>query len=102
MVETYKNWHEKIMFALHGYRNSIRTSTGKTPFSLVYGMDAVLPAEVEILSLRILTDVKFDQLNLIDEKRLKAICHGQLYQKCIKKAHDKKVFPRNLKVGYWP
>ncbi|XP_058761722.1 uncharacterized protein LOC131635130 [Vicia villosa] len=72
---------------------------GATPFSLVYGMEAILPVEVEIPSLRVLTDVKlseadwvqtrFDQLNLIDEKRLAAICHGQAYQKKMKKAFDK-------------
>lgn len=51
MVVTYKDWHEKLPFALHGYRTSVRTSTGATPFSLVYGMEAVFPVEVEIPSL---------------------------------------------------
>lgn len=98
-----------LPFALHGYRTSVRTFTGATPFSLVYGMDAVLPIEVEISSLRILTDVKLDeaewvkarldQLNLIDEKRLASICHGQLYQRRMKRAFDRKVHPRNLEVG---
>lgn len=48
-----------------------------------------------MLSLMSLSRVQawFDQLNLIDEKRLASICHNQLYQKCIKRAHDKKVFP---------
>jgi len=50
MVVTYKDWHEMLPFTLHGYRTSIRTST---PFSLVYGMEAVLPFEVEISSLRV-------------------------------------------------
>lgn len=98
-----------IPFSLYDYRTSIRTSIGATPLSLVYGMDAVLPVEVDIPSLRILTDVKldeaewvqarFDQPNLIDERCLAAICHCQLYQKCIKRAHYKKAFPRRLKVG---
>jgi len=35
MVETYKDWHEMLPFALHGYRTFVRTSTGATPFSLV-------------------------------------------------------------------
>ena len=39
MVVTYKDWHEMLPFALHGYRTSIRTSTGETPFSLMYGME---------------------------------------------------------------
>jgi len=39
---------------------------------------------------------RFDQLNLIDEKRLIALCHGQLYQSRLKKAFDKKVHPREF------
>ena len=51
MKDTYKDWHEKLPFALHAYRTAIRTSTETTPFSLVYGTEAVLPIEVEISSL---------------------------------------------------
>src|SRR4051812_9375255 len=29
MVKTYKDWHEMLPFALHGYRTSVRTSTGQ-------------------------------------------------------------------------
>jgi len=78
-----------LPFALHDYRISVRTSTGATPFSLVYGMEAVLPFEVEVPSLRILdksgleesewAQARFDQLNLIEGKRA-AMSHGQLYQ----------------------
>ncbi|RDX85144.1 hypothetical protein CR513_33701, partial [Mucuna pruriens] len=45
MVMTYKDWHEMLPYALHGYRTSIRTSMGATPNSLVYGMETVLPIE---------------------------------------------------------
>ncbi|KAE8654932.1 No pollen germination related 2 [Hibiscus syriacus] len=45
-TETYKDWHEKLPFALYAYRTTVRTSTGATPFSLVYGMEAVLPIEM--------------------------------------------------------
>jgi len=109
MTETYKDWHEKLPFALFAYRTSVRTSTGATPFSLVYGMEAVLPIEVEIPSLRVLMESKleeaewvrarYDQLNLIEEKRLRAICHGQMYQKRMIAAHDKKVRPREFHEG---
>ena len=109
MVVTYKDWHEMLPFALHGYRTSVRTSTGATPFSLVYDMEAVLSVEVEILSLRVLMEAKlseaewcqsrYDQLNLIEEKRLTALCHGQLYQQRMKKAFDKKVRPREFREG---
>ena len=54
MTVSYKDWHEMLPFALHGYQTSMHTSTGATPFSLVYGMEVVLPFEVKVLSLRIL------------------------------------------------
>ena len=48
MVVTYKDWHEMLPFALHDYCNSVRTSIGATPFSLVYGTEDVLPVKVQI------------------------------------------------------
>ena len=38
MIVTYKDWHEMLLFALHGYRTTTRTSTWATPYSLVYSM----------------------------------------------------------------
>ncbi|KAK8655269.1 hypothetical protein V6N13_107857 [Hibiscus sabdariffa] len=109
MAVTYKDWHEKLSFALLAYRTSVRTSTGATPFSLVYRMEAVLPIEVEIPSLRVLSELnleeaewiqaRYDQLNLIEEKRLKAIQHGPIYQKRMVRAYDKRVRPRELQEG---
>ncbi|KAG5235382.1 RNA-directed DNA polymerase (Reverse transcriptase), Ribonuclease [Salix suchowensis] len=85
MVVTYRDWHEMLPYALHAYRTTVRTSTWATPYALVYGMEAVTPLEVEIPSLKVLKDVeleesewarlRFEQLNLVDEKRLAAICH---------------------------
>ena len=99
-----------LPFALHGYRTMTCTSTGATPFSLVYGMEAVLPMEVQIPSLRIMKYVdlsedywiqtRVDQINLIDEKRLTAVCHGQTYQKWMIKAFKKKVRRQVYQVGF--
>jgi len=36
---------------------------------------------------------RFDQLNLIEEKRMSALCHGQLYQKRMKQDFDKNAHP---------
>lgn len=62
MVVTYKDCHEMLPFVLHGYRTSIQTSTRATLFSLVYGMEVVLPFEVEVLSLRILVESGLKEL----------------------------------------
>ncbi|XP_050908948.1 uncharacterized protein LOC127122693 [Lathyrus oleraceus] len=81
-------------FFLNGYINSVCTSTRATPYSLVYGMEVVLPIEVEIPSLRVIMEAdlnevewvqpRYDYLNLIEEKRLTAVCHGPLYQRRLK------------------
>jgi transposase InsO family protein len=42
------NWHTMLFSALWAYRTSVKTSTGFTPFQLVYGLEAVLPIECEI------------------------------------------------------
>ena len=76
---------------------------------MVYGSEAGLPIKVEIQSLRVLVETKvleedwakarYEQLDLIDERRAKAQYHAQGYQKRIAKAFNKKVKPRNLKEG---
>ena len=91
------------------YRTRVWTSTKATPYSLVHEMEAVLPIEVEIPSLRVFRKVGlkeaewvqawYEQLNLIEEKRMKAICHDQFYQKRMMKAHDKKIWPRQFQEG---
>ena len=96
-------------FALYGYRISMRTSTGATPFSLEYGMEAVFPFGVEVASLRILAEsgleesewaqAHFDQLNLIEGKRLATMSHGQLYQSRVKNAFDKRMCLRKFSEG---
>ena len=61
MTESCKDWDDRIPYALWGYRTSIRTSTGATPYSLVYGMEAVLPVELEIPSLCITLESKVSE-----------------------------------------
>jgi len=50
-----------LLFALHGYCTSIRTSIGATPFSLVYGIEAVLPIEVGIPSLKLIMETNLEE-----------------------------------------
>ena len=109
MTVSYKDWQEMFPFALYGYRISMRTSTGATPFSLEYGMEAVFPFGVEVASLRILAEsgleesewaqAHFDQLNLIEGKRLATMSHGQLYQSRVKNAFDKRMCLRKFSEG---
>ena len=53
MIKTSRDWSEKLPFLLWARRTSFHTSIGATPYSLVYGMEAIFPVEIEIGSLRV-------------------------------------------------
>lgn len=106
IVGNHRGWQDLLPLALLAYWTSIQTSTGATPYSLVYGMEAVLPIEVEIPSLKTLLEAnmseddwiqaRHDQLAMIEEKRTNVVYHGQLYQKKNSRAYNKKVWPRTF------
>ena len=72
-------------------------------------MEAVLPIEMGVHSLKTAMESeiseanwlqsRYDQLCMLDEKRLKALYHIQGYQRRLRKAFDKKVRTRYLKWG---
>jgi hypothetical protein len=80
-----------------------------TPYFLTYGMEAVQPVEVAIPSLRMLMESqipesewareRYEQLILLDERRLNSLSTVQMYQARLQRAFNKKVKPRNIKVG---
>ncbi|XP_071922619.1 uncharacterized protein [Coffea arabica] len=75
-----RDWHFRIGEALWAYRTTFRTPTQATPFALVYGVEAVLPLECQIHSLRIAIQegfseednvrLRLEELEALDEKRL--------------------------------
>ncbi|XP_070032329.1 uncharacterized protein [Nicotiana tomentosiformis] len=109
IVDNHRQWHKKLPFALLIYRTTMRTSTREMPYMLVYNTKAVIPAEVKIPSLRFIQEAKLDdvewirvrkeQLMLIDEKRMDAVCLGQLYQNRMDNAFNKRVKPRQFALG---
>ena len=55
--------------------------------------------EACILGLEEAINLWIKTLDVVEEKRLAAICHGQLYQRQMKRAFDQKVHPREYRVG---
>ncbi|KAI5324478.1 hypothetical protein L3X38_033551 [Prunus dulcis] len=106
---TKKDWHEGINEALWAYRTTYRTPTQATPYSVVYGVEAVLPLESQIPSLRMaiqegLTDeenakLRLQELEALDKKRLEAQQHLECYQARLSNAFNKKVRPRSFQIG---
>ena len=109
MVETSRDWSKKLPFALWAYRTSFHTSTRVTPYSLVYGMEAVLSIEIEMGSLGVALEEQiseaewtqscYDQLSLLDERRLRATDHVQAYQRKMTSAFRKRIKPRKFQKG---
>ncbi|RVW62698.1 hypothetical protein CK203_062684 [Vitis vinifera] len=89
MVETSRDWSYALL--------------------LVYGMEAVLPVETEMGSLRVALEqqisetewaqARFDQLNLLDERRLRAADHVQAYQRKMARAFKKRLSLDHCKKG---
>ncbi|XP_070004988.1 uncharacterized protein [Nicotiana sylvestris] len=46
LEESKGNWPEVLPGVLWAYRTTTKTSTGETPFSLVYGAEALIPVEI--------------------------------------------------------
>ncbi|GJX36005.1 reverse transcriptase domain-containing protein [Tanacetum coccineum] len=74
-----KNWLEEISHVLWAHRTMIKSSNGDTPFSLTYGTEAVIPAEIGMPTFRTteLDIAENDEaleinLDLIEEKREQA------------------------------
>ncbi|RVW58511.1 Transposon Ty3-G Gag-Pol polyprotein [Vitis vinifera] len=86
--------------------NTLVQRYGATPYSLVYGMETVLPVEIEMGSLRVALEqqilepdwaqARLNQLNLLDERRLRAADHVRAYQRKMAGAFKKQVKPRPL------
>ena len=72
-------------------------------------MEAIFPIEMGVRSLRtgLESEIpgadwlqsRYNQLCMLDKKRLKTLYHIQGYQRRLRKAFDKKVRTRDLKLG---
>ena len=76
---------------------------------MVYGIEVVLPVDIEMGSLKVAlkqqileadwAQAQLDQLNLLDERRLRATDHVHAYQRKMTNAFKKRVKPRLLQRG---
>ncbi|KAG9444917.1 hypothetical protein H6P81_016257 [Aristolochia fimbriata] len=109
-VGTHKrSWDEKLPEALWAYRTTARMPTQSTPYSLVYGSEAVLPLEVQLPSLRIAVregltmeecaQLRLAELESLDEQRLEAQQRLECYQSRMTRAFNKKVRLRSFQKG---
>ncbi|XP_028103885.1 uncharacterized protein LOC114302960 [Camellia sinensis] len=101
-------WAEELLNVLWAYRTTPRRSTGETPFALAYGMEAVIPLEIGMPTIRSKSfqpDLNEEavalELDLAEERREWALIHIAAYQQELSKKYNKAVHPRLFKIGDW-
>jgi hypothetical protein len=106
--ENKRSWDRKIKYALWADRITTKTSTGRTPFELVYGLEAKLPVNLQIpilhFSQQYTTDGeaiqgKINQLIELDESRRIALSQMARNQEKIKNTFDHKTKERDFAEG---
>ncbi|KAL2228596.1 UNVERIFIED_CONTAM: Retrovirus-related Pol polyprotein from transposon 17.6 [Sesamum indicum] len=105
-LESKGSWVDELPGVLWAYRTTPRSATGETPFCLVYGTEAIIPAEIGEESQRVMQynpEVNQDQRNfdltVIEEKRDAAYARILHYKGLMMNSHDRKIRPRQLQVG---
>nr|GFC49922.1 reverse transcriptase domain-containing protein [Tanacetum cinerariifolium] len=99
-------WVEELSHVLWAHRTTIKVSTEDTPFSLIYGTEAVIPAEIGMTTIRTVEvnvatndDERRLDLDLLEERRERAgICEAKAKSK-IKGYYDAKVRGVSFRPG---
>ena len=108
-VDMHKsNWHLMFFPALWAYRTSVKDATGFTPFQLLYGLEATLPIECEIPSLKIAVKLlpnttpveeRLLYLEQLDETRPLTSLAIESQNKRVKTHFDHTIHPRSFVEG---
>jgi hypothetical protein len=115
MVFDYrKGWSSHLADTLWAYRGSTKTVTGFTPFSLVYGTDAISPMKLLVPSPRILhgmdleadadicAEARVANLESLEEARELAQVRSLRYHQKLANAYEKtlqtRIFPKGQMV----
>eukprot|EP00253_Pinus_taeda_P018202 PITA_18202 len=97
-----------VVFRIVGYRTSVKDATGFTPFQLVYGLEATLPIECGIPSLKLAVELlpettpaeeRLLYLERLDETRRLASLAIEAQKKRVKTHFDNSVNPRSFVEG---
>ncbi|GJW31494.1 reverse transcriptase domain-containing protein [Tanacetum coccineum] len=104
--ERSRDWIEELPHVLWAHRTMIKSSNGETPFSLTYGTEAVIPAEIGMPTLR---TAEIDQaknnealginLDLIEERREQAAIQEAKSKKKMEKYYNSRVRGTSFKPG---
>lgn len=97
---------DELSHVLWAHRTVIKVSNGDTPFSLVYGTEAVIPAEIGMPTIRTAEinvatndDERRIDLDLLEERRERTAIREAKSKSKMKKYYDAKVRNTSFKPG---
>ncbi|GKE20164.1 reverse transcriptase domain-containing protein [Tanacetum coccineum] len=104
--ERSKNWMKELPHVLRAHRTMTKSSNEDTPFSLTYGTEAVIPAEIGMPTLRT-TAVDLVQndeaveinLNLLEERREQAAIREAKSKTKMERYYNSKIRSVSFKPG---
>ena len=104
--EAKEKWVNELPHVLWSYRTNPRRTTGETPFSMMYGVEAVIPLETEFPTMRTNQFKEHNNdnqlcasLDCVEEKREMATIKLVHNQHKLRLGYEKKVKSRPLVPG---
>ncbi|GKA54145.1 reverse transcriptase domain-containing protein [Tanacetum coccineum] len=101
-----KDWMEELSHVLWAHRTMIKSSNEDTPFSLTYGTEAVIPADIDMPTLRTMeVDVMRNDealeinLDLLEQKREQTTNREAKSKRKMEKYYNSKVRSTSFKPG---
>jgi transposase InsO family protein len=101
-----KRWIKELPSVVWSLRTTPSQATGFSPFFLVYGVEAILPTDLEYGSPRTKTygdqnnqTSREDSLDQLEEAQDIALLHSTRYQQSLRRYHARRVRSRGFQVG---
>jgi ribonuclease HI/transposase InsO family protein len=100
-------WIRELPYVVWSLRTQpSRALHGNTPFFMVYGSEAVLPADLKFGAPRLILEniaeaeaTRLEEVDVLEEERLNMVIQSTRYQQTLRRYHDKAIRHRSFAVG---
>jgi hypothetical protein len=102
-----EKWIRELSYVVWSLRTQpSRALHGNTPFFIVYGLEAVLPADLKFGAPRLIFKniaeaeaTRLEDVDILEEERLNTVIQSARYQQTLRRHHDRAIWHRSFAVG---